>query len=116
MVSLENVHPLQSGIFRLRHPDERRPGLRKENALLFWPRLWLELVRKTGTILSTAWKLSMISIRIARDPKRYEYMDQALTPVTAEDESELEMFTHTTAAKAAVAHRNKVLNLTRGAA
>jgi hypothetical protein len=116
MVSLENVHPLQSGIFRLRHPSERRPGLPRENALLFWPRLWLELARKTGVIISTAWRLSVLSIRIARDPKRYDYMDPALTPVTADDESELEMFTHTAAAKQAVAHRNKVLNLTRGAA
>jgi hypothetical protein len=116
MLSLENVHPLQSGIFRQRHPSERRPGLARENALLFWPRLWLETVRKTSVILSTAWRLSVLSIRIARDPKRYEYMDQALTPVGAEDETELEMFTHTSAAKQAVAHRNKVLNLTRGAA
>jgi hypothetical protein len=116
MVSLENVHPLQSGIFRLRHPAERRPGLLRENALLFWPRLWLELARKTGVILSTAWRLSMLSIKIARDPKRMDYMDQALTPVSADDETELEMLTHTFAAKQAVAHRNKVLNLTRGAA
>ena len=39
-----------------------------------------------------------------------------LPPVTAEDETELEMFTHSAAAKQAVAHRNKVLSLTRGAA
>ncbi len=116
MVSLERVHPLQSGIFRLRHPLERRPGLRKESTLLFWPLLWLELARKTAVILSTAFRLSMVAIRVARDPKRLDYMDQALTPVTAGDETELEMFTHTMSAKQAVAHRNKVLKLTRGAA
>jgi hypothetical protein len=115
-VKLENVHPLQSGIFRLRHPSERRPGLPAEHALLFWPRLGLELVGKSGVILSTAWRLGMVALKAARDPNRDTYMDQALTPVAAEDEAELEMFTHTAAAKQAVAHRNKVLNLTRGAA
>jgi len=115
-VSLENVHPLQSGVFRLRHPSERRPGLPRENAIAFWPRLAFELAHKTTVILSTAWGLSKVAFRVARDPKRYDYTDAALTPVSDEDESELEMFTHTAAAKQAVAHRNKVLNLTRGAA
>ncbi|KIZ40151.1 MULTISPECIES: B12-binding domain-containing radical SAM protein [Rhodopseudomonas] len=116
MVSLEKVHPLQSGIFRLRHPSERRPGLPRENALLFWPRLGLELARKTGGVAATAWRLSRLALRIARDPQRLAYMDQAMTPVAAEDENELAIFTQTAAAKDAVAHRNKVLKLTRGAA
>ncbi|MCG6203780.1 radical SAM protein [Rhodopseudomonas sp. HC1] len=115
-VSLENVHPLQSGVFRLRHPSERRSGLPRENTLLFWPRLAIELAHKTGVILSTAWGLGKVAYRVARDPKRYDYMDAALTPVSDGDETELAMFTHTAAAKQAVAHRAKVLNLTRGAA
>ncbi|ABD06607.1 Radical SAM [Rhodopseudomonas palustris HaA2] len=115
-VSLENVHPLQSGIFRLRHPSERRPGLPAEHGLLFWPRLALELARKSGVVLSTAFGLSKVAYRVARDPMRHDYTDAALTPVSDDDETELEMFTQTTAAKQAVAHRNKVLSLTRGAA
>ena len=30
---IENVHPLQGGIFRLKHPSERRPGLPRESAV-----------------------------------------------------------------------------------
>src|ERR1700752_47162 len=37
-VRVENVHPLQSGIFRLMHPSERRSGLPRESAWLFYPR------------------------------------------------------------------------------
>ena len=37
-VRLENVHPLQSGIFRFKHPSERRPGLPRESPWIFWPR------------------------------------------------------------------------------
>src|SRR5215211_5577834 len=34
-VRLENVHPLQSGIVRLKHPSERRPGLPRERVWTF---------------------------------------------------------------------------------
>src|SRR5215472_10369209 len=37
-VWLENVHPLQGGILRLKHPSERRPGLPRERAFIFWSR------------------------------------------------------------------------------
>jgi hypothetical protein len=45
-VSVEKVRPLQSGILRLKHPSERRPGLPRESALLFYPQfLWETLVK-----------------------------------------------------------------------
>src|SRR5258708_12097690 len=44
MVRLENVHPLQSGVLRLKHPSERRPGLPRERVWVFWPRfVWERL-------------------------------------------------------------------------
>ena len=43
---LENVHPLQGGILRLKHPSERRPGLPRENPWLFWPRFGWETFAK----------------------------------------------------------------------
>ena len=43
-VRLECVHPLQSGIVRMRHPSERRPGRSAESSFVFWPRLiWTTL-------------------------------------------------------------------------
>jgi hypothetical protein len=44
-VRLENVHPLQGGILRLKHPSERRPGLPRERAF-FWPLLLWETLAK----------------------------------------------------------------------
>jgi radical SAM superfamily enzyme YgiQ (UPF0313 family) len=111
---LEGVHPLQSGIFRLRHPDERRPGLPRENPVMFWIRLAAELVRKTSSSLMTLGRLGIIGARIARDPKRFEFMDQALTRVADDDESTLDLLTQTSGAKQAVAHQKKVFNLTHG--
>ena len=43
---LEKVHPLQSGILRLKHPSERRPGLPRESSWLFWPRFVWEILRQ----------------------------------------------------------------------
>ena len=45
-VRLENVHPLQGGLFRIKHPSERRPGLPRINPLFFWPRFILEFLVK----------------------------------------------------------------------
>ena len=33
VMQLEKVHPLQSGVLRLKQPSERRPGLPREGAL-----------------------------------------------------------------------------------
>ncbi len=116
-VGLEGLHPIQSGVLRLRHPSERRPGLPVESALIFWPRLGWDTVRKTVTILFALSKLTASAMSAARDPNRYRYMDQALTPV-GDDDSSLDLMTKTGGAQAAVAHIKRVDRLThaRGAA
>jgi radical SAM superfamily enzyme YgiQ (UPF0313 family) len=116
MQLLEGVHPLQSGVFRLRHPDERRPGLPRENPILLRTRLAADLVRKTWYAVATLARLSFAAIRITRDPKRFEYMDEAMTRVTDDEEFTLELLTQTQGAKQAVAHQKKVFSLTHGKA
>jgi hypothetical protein len=116
-VGLEGLHPLQSGVLRLRHPSERRPGLPVESAFFFWPRLGWDTVRKTATTLVALSKLAASAISAARDPNRHRYMDQALTPV-GDDDGSLDLMTKTGGAQAAVAHIKRVDALThaRGAA
>jgi len=46
MLRLEKVHPLQSGVLRLKHPSERRPGLPRERVWVFWPRFVCETLYK----------------------------------------------------------------------
>src|SRR5262249_22874938 len=45
-VRLEKVHPLQSGLLRLKRPSERRPGLPRVNPWVFWPGFAWETLRK----------------------------------------------------------------------
>ena len=75
-----------------------------------------DLVRKTWFALASLARLSFAAIRITRDPKRFEYTDQAMTRVTDDDESTLDLLTQTPGAKQAVAHQKKVFNLTHSKA
>jgi radical SAM superfamily enzyme YgiQ (UPF0313 family) len=111
-VPLENVHPLQAGILRLRHPSERRPGLRRERPLVFWPRFLRETVSKHAVLAATMGRLLLMKIAIECDPKARAYLDQALEPVGDDDDASLDLLTRTTGALAAVAHERKIAELT----
>ncbi|MGE0503037.1 MAG: radical SAM protein [Rhizobiaceae bacterium] len=112
MVRLENLHPLQAGILRLRHPSERRPGLPRENPVMFWPRFVWETVAKNGALLGMIVSMSWTAWRISRDPASKTYTDRALTPVIEDEEETLDLFTKTTGGTAAVTHVRKIAELT----
>ena len=83
---LEKVHPLQSGIFCLKHPSERRPGLPRESSWVFWPRFVWESFSKHAIMAGTIGRLLLWKMAIARDPNVRAYMDQALTPVRDDED------------------------------
>src|SRR5262245_550731 len=103
-VRLENVHPLQGGILRLKHPSERRPGLPRESAFTFWPRFVWETLSKHAIIIGMIARLLAVKFAITRDPAARNYTDVALSPVGEDDESTLDLLTSTTGAQEAVAH------------
>jgi hypothetical protein len=112
-IRLENLHPIQSGILRLKHPSERRPGLPRESAWTFWPRFVLETIGKHVVITGMIARLLAMRLAIARDPAVRSYMDQALMPVGDDNDETLDLLTKTTGGRAAVAHVRKVAELTR---
>jgi radical SAM superfamily enzyme YgiQ (UPF0313 family) len=112
MVPVENIHPLQAGLFRRKHRSERKYGLPRESLWAFYSShiaatIWNNL-RLAGTIL---WVLRL-KHRIERDPNRHFYMDIALTPRSDGDEGVLDLLTKTAGAKAAIDHVKKVAALT----
>jgi hypothetical protein len=116
MMQVEKVHPLQSGLLRLKHIDERRPGLPAESALAFYPRYIATTIANNLQLASTIWWMYRLKRRIERDPNRHRYTDLALTPVRDDDEETLDLLTKTAGAKAAIAHLKKVEQLTHAAA
>jgi radical SAM superfamily enzyme YgiQ (UPF0313 family) len=105
-VRLEKVHPLQSGLLRLKHPSERRPGLAREPALVFWPAFAWRTLATHAVIVATIVRLAAVSMLIGRGARARAYADLALTPV-ADDEA-MDLFSSTTGAPSAVAHLRKV--------
>ena len=111
-VRLENVHPLQGGIVRLKHPSERRPGLPCEPAIIFWPRFVWETLGKHAIIIGMIARLLMLKLAIMHDPAASSYKDIALTPVSDDGDIMLNLLTNTTGGHEAVAHLKKVAELT----
>jgi hypothetical protein len=115
-VHLENVHPLQAGVLRLKHPYERRSGSPRENPWLFWCRFVWGTLYKQAILVFTIGRLVLVKAGIDRDPNRQAYMDQALSPVREDENDTLDLLTRTTGGSAAVAHIRKVAGLTGTAA
>jgi hypothetical protein len=111
---IEGVHPLQGGVLRLRFRTDRRPGLPVESFFRFWPKTIWRGFATQGRLLSHWLKLERMRRAIARDPNRMSYTDEALAPVTDDEEERLEIFTHNEGARHAVEHARKVQALTHG--
>ncbi len=105
---LENVHPLQGGIIRLKTPGERRPGLPREPLWMFWPRFGFETLAKHAVLSLIVVRLMLTKLTIGKGA----YMDQALTPVGDDEDEASDLLTRTTGARAAVAHARRVAVLT----
>lgn len=109
---LEQVHPLQGGILRLKHPSERRLGLPQESAWIFWPRFFVGTIKKQAILAgTTAWLLVWV-FAIARHPNARSYKDLALMPVGDDDDEKFDLVTKTTGGRTAAAHIKKVAALT----
>jgi radical SAM superfamily enzyme YgiQ (UPF0313 family) len=110
-LTVERVHPLQGGFFRLKNRHERRPELPIEPVWIFYPRLALDFSLKHARIARKAWQIFRIYRRVAADA-HLPYSDQAMTPVTDDETQRLELFTHNTSAREAVDHARKIKTLT----
>jgi radical SAM family protein len=109
----ENVHPLQGGIFRLKFRRDRRPTFAIEAIWTFYPGYLWETAGKLVRYARAARHLYGLAKTIKADPRKNDYMDQALTPVVEEDLDSLELFNQNAASRNAVQHERHVRELTR---
>ena len=77
-VRSEHVSMMESGFVRVRDRLHRRPGMKIEHPLKFYPWHWWKTFRGVSGYLTTMLRLHAILWRIERDPKRFEYRDAAL--------------------------------------
>jgi radical SAM superfamily enzyme YgiQ (UPF0313 family) len=100
--TFERVHPLQAGLFRRKLRTERRSTFPLESPLIFYPRRLKEMLGTYVPALWFLWKIVRQRRRIERDPNAKSYTDTALAPVSDHDETALELYQHTEAARRAV--------------
>ena len=83
--------------------------------MTFWPEfVWQTVVkhaRLIGVIASLVWS----ALVIANSPKAKSYTDEALVPVSDDDDEKLDLLTKTTGAVAAVHHIRHVAEIVHSA-
>jgi len=112
MVPVENIHPLQAGLFRRKHRSERRYGMPRESVWAFYPRHIAKTILNNLKLAKTVLWILRVKHRIESDPRHRSYTDIALGPAVDDDEETLDLLTKTTGAKAAIDHIKKVASLT----
>jgi hypothetical protein len=104
---VEGLHAMEGGVLRRKHRRSRRPGFRREAALLFYPRYAAETLGKAWRYWRHYRRAAAIVRRVEEDPGRYDYTDIAITPVSPEEVETLALFHETAGGEAFVARKLK---------
>jgi hypothetical protein len=111
-LELERIHPYHGGILRRKYRRDRRPGMPIEPIWSFYPKFAWDFVSKYYRGVRQLIMIGRIARRVRKDPNRFSYTDEAMTPVSDEETEKLELFTHSDTARQAVEHAHKVAHLT----
>jgi tRNA A37 methylthiotransferase MiaB len=107
-MEIEELHPLQWGIFRVKYRKDRRPSFPIESPLSFYVGYAAETATKAAKLARRWLHLKSILRKIEADPDAKSYEDGALIPVTEEDADHMELYTQSEAVRAAVQHERRV--------
>ena len=102
LFEVEDIQPLEGGVFRCKHRLDRRPGRPIEHPLVFYPRYWAECAVKAVRYLTIHLKTQAILKRVVKDANRYAYSDLATQPVDLDEFETLDLFQETSGGVAAV--------------
>jgi radical SAM family protein len=107
-MKIEELHPLQWGIFRVKYRKDRRSSFPIESPLSFYAGYAAETATKAAKLARQWLHLKSILRKIEADPNAKSYQDGALIPVTEEDADHMELYTQSEAVRAAVQHERRV--------
>ena len=91
MPLIEKIHPLQGGYLRRRIRSTRRPGLPRENVVLFHLRHWTNTAVKLGKFGLLLYRINRIRRRVLAEHERQPYTDVAIRKLARESEAQLEL-------------------------
>ena len=107
MILFDGVHPLEGGAFRLKSRRDRRQGMKIESPLVFYPRYWLESLRKMGQYLSIYLPFRTILKETLAAPDRWTYSDLSIAKPKDDEFEALELYHATTGGEAALARKRR---------
>ncbi|WP_299470726.1 radical SAM protein [uncultured Roseibium sp.] len=90
-ILIEKVHPLECGIVRRKHRDQRRSGMKLEHPLIFYPKRAAEAIYVAFCWARLFLKFRPALKRVLADENSKTYTDLALTPTSEAEEAEMEL-------------------------
>ncbi|MGH6924969.1 MAG: B12-binding domain-containing radical SAM protein [Propylenella sp.] len=103
---LYGCHPLEGGVGRMKFRKDRRPGMKLENPLIFYPKFWASEARNIASMYVTYLRMRKILLRILADPEARTYRDTAIT-APGLDELSLGIYAETRGTAEAIAKRTR---------
>jgi tRNA A37 methylthiotransferase MiaB len=107
-VPLENVHPLQAGILRLKRRTDRRRGMPLEPRFGFYAKYASGLVRNYAALYRQWRMLKGVCRKVEREDPSRLYKDRALLPDAYGSGEDWRLYTQTVAAESAVDRERRV--------
>jgi radical SAM superfamily enzyme YgiQ (UPF0313 family) len=107
-VPLENVHPLQAGVLRLKRRTDRRRGMPLEPRFGFYAKYASALVRNYAALYRRWRMLKRVCRKVEREDPSRLYKDRALLPDAYESGENWRLYTQTVAAESAVDRERRV--------
>ncbi len=103
----EHVHPLEGGALRLKSRRDRRPGMKRENPFVFYPRYWAETAKKLAIYTAYFLHWNRVLKDVRHDPDRASYTDIAITPPSEDEFETLDLYQATSGGEAALARKRR---------
>jgi hypothetical protein len=105
MIKYEGVHPLEGGALRMKYRRDRRPGMKLENPLIFYPRYGFKTVRNAIGYWLTIRKFRKFQQEVVEAPDREIYTDIAIADTGAREFEEMELYHATSGGEKALARK-----------
>ena len=106
-IEFEGIHPLEAGVIRRRYRRDRRPGLPRENPLVFYPRIAARSLLNLARALPMVLRFDKMRRDAEKAPDRWDYRDLATTPPQAGEYEVLDLYRATTGGAAAMQRKRR---------
>ncbi len=107
LATIEGIHPLEGGFWRLKRRRDRRPGMPMESRFVFYPRLVAEAAWKVWHYWKVYRSSKAVLNEVMSAPDRWTYTDLAIAPPEANEFEALDIYHVTRGGEDALARKRR---------